>query len=232
MAIELVVLDLAGTTVDDGDAVNRCLRAALASFGVEVSADAVNAVMGLPKPEAIRRLVEGTPLAGRVDEVHADFVARMCRFYAEDPSIAEVPGTSRAFVALRDAGIKVAVNTGFYRATTRTLLDRLGWERDGLIDASISSDDVPRGRPHPDMIRRLMADLGVADPRSVAKVGDTPADLEEGTGAGCGRVIGVTNGTHTREQLAVHPHTDLIGSVAELPAALGLPLDATRPPRR
>jgi phosphonatase-like hydrolase len=229
MAIELVVLDLAGTTVDDGDAVNRCLRASLAAAGFEASSEQVNAVMGLPKPEAIRRLVEGAPLADRIGEIHADFVARMCRFYAEEPSVAEVPGTGRVFAALRDAGIKVAVNTGFDRVTTRTLLDRMGWERDGLIDASLCSDDVPRGRPHPDMIRRLMAELGVADARSVAKVGDTPADLEEGTNAGCGRVIGVTGGTHTREQLAAYPHTDLIGSVADLPAALGLPPAAIRP---
>lgn len=230
MAIELVVFDLAGTTVDDGDAVNRCLRATLAAAGFEASSEEVNNVMGLPKPEAIRRLVEGTPLASRIGEIHADFMARMCRFYAEDPSVAEVPGTGRVFTALHDAGIDVAVNTGFDRQTTRTLLDRLGWERDGLIDASLSSDEVPRGRPHPDMIRRLMADLGVADAWSVVKVGDTPADLEEGTNAGCGRVIGVTNGTHTREQLEQHPHTDMIGSVAELPAALGLTLKAARAP--
>jgi phosphoglycolate phosphatase-like HAD superfamily hydrolase len=56
----------------------------------------------------------------------------------------------------------------------------------------------------------------------VAKVGDTPADLEEGHHAGCGLVIGVAQGTHTREQLAAFAHTHLIGSVAELPAILGL----------
>jgi phosphoglycolate phosphatase-like HAD superfamily hydrolase len=81
------------------------------------------------------------------------------------------------------------------------------------------------------MIRRLMADLGVSDAWSVAKVGDTPADLEEGTNAGCGRVIGVTNGTHSREQLAEYPHTDLIGSVADLPAALGLSVVSARSAR-
>ena len=52
----------------------------------------------------------------------------------------------------------------------------------------------------------------------VAKVGDTPSDLQEGTAAGCGLVIGVANGTHTREQLAAHPHTHLIASLQELPA--------------
>lgn len=219
MDIELVVFDLAGTTVNDGDAVNRCLRAALARAGHVVDAEAVNAVMGLPKPEAIRRLIRPEEPVG---PIHADFEAAMIAFYAEDPSIAEVPGTRRIFAALHRAGVKVAVDTGFGRLIAATVLERMGWSRDGLLDAAVASDEVPRGRPHPDMIHRLMSVLGVLDPRRVAKVGDTPADLEEGINAGCGRVIGVTGGTHTREQLAFYPRTDLIATVADLPRLLGI----------
>jgi phosphonatase-like hydrolase len=223
MAITLVVFDLAGTTVEDNDAVNRCLREALGAWRLDVSPERINAVMGIPKPVAIRQLAEGTPLADQIDAIHADFVARMNRYYAEDPSVTEVSGAAETFASLRRAGIKVALNTGFSRDITRTLLARLGWERAGLIDAAVCSDEVPRGRPFPDMIQRLMELVGVPDPRSVAKVGDTPADLEEGTNAGCGRVIGVTRGTHTRERLEQFPHTDLIETVADLPALLGLP---------
>jgi phosphoglycolate phosphatase-like HAD superfamily hydrolase len=96
----------------------------------------------------------------------------------------------------------------------------MGWGRAGLLDASVMSDEVARGRPHPDMIRLLMGRLGVADAAHVAKVGDTPADLEEGAGAGCGLVIGVTTGAHSREQLARFPHTHLVESVAAVPALL------------
>jgi phosphonatase-like hydrolase len=226
--IELVVFDLAGTTVYDGDAVNASFRAALAAAGLEADPARVNAVMGLPKPEAIRILVEGTPLADRVAAIHDDFVARMIRYYRTEPDVREVPGASETFRRLRAAGVRVAVNTGFSRAITDVLLDRMGWPRAGrtdrchLIDASVASDEVPRGRPHPDMIRHLMAALGVADPARVAKVGDTPIDLQEGAAAGCGRIIGVTEGTHSRAQLLPHPHTDLIRTVADLPAVLGL----------
>src|SRR5262249_58578109 len=55
MEIELVVFDMAGTTVHDGDAVGSCFRAALATAGVAAPADAVKAVMGLPKPQAVDR---------------------------------------------------------------------------------------------------------------------------------------------------------------------------------
>ena len=114
------------------------------------------------------------------------------------------------------------MNSGFSRDIVGVLIDRLGWARRGLLDGSVASDEVPRGRPHPDMMRRLMDQLGVDDSSRVAKVGDTPADLEEGTRAGCGLVVGVTGGTHSRQELEAFPHTHLIGSVAELPALLGL----------
>lgn len=219
--IELVVFDMAGTTVYDGDAVHDSFRAALAGAGVPASRAAVNAVMGLPKPEAIRLLLQD---AGRDERegaaIHDAFVRRMRDYYATDPSVREVPGAAAAFAVLRQAGIKVALDTGFSRAIAGPLLDRLGWHAPAVLDADVTSDEVPRGRPHPDMIRHLMARLGVADARRVAKVGDTRADLEEGTNAGCGLVIGVTSGACTREELQVHPHTHLLGSVAEVPALL------------
>jgi phosphonatase-like hydrolase len=223
MAIELVVFDMAGTTVHDGDAVNRCFRAAVADAGMAVDAAAVNAVMGLPKPEAIRRLVGSSPLGERVAAIHADFVERMRHHYATDPEVREVPGAAATFARLRRAGIRVALNTGFSRDIAQTVIDRLGWGGESpAIDASVASDEVPRGRPYPDMIRHLMQRCGVSDPARVAKVGDTPADLEEGNNAGCGLVVGVTGGSHTRAELARHPHTHLIASVADLPAVLGL----------
>jgi phosphonatase-like hydrolase len=225
--IELVVFDLAGTTVDDGDAVNASLRATLACWGIEADPAVVNTVMGLSKPEAIRLLLEQlgqprglTPSVDQVNAIHEDFTSRMRHYYASDPAVREIPGASAVFAALRRAGIKVALNTGFFRPIVAVLLARLGWSCPGVIDADVTSDEVPRGRPYPDMIRHLMARLGIADSRRVAKVGDTRTDLEEGANAGCGLVIGVTTGSFSREQLQACPHSSIVGSVAEVPALL------------
>ena len=62
-------------------------------------------------------------------------------------------------------------------------------------------------------------------------MGDTPADLQEGTMARCGLVVGVLTGGHGRESLEEQPHDQIIASVAELPALLErlrlLPVHAT-----
>jgi phosphonatase-like hydrolase len=224
--IELVVFDLAGTTVHDGDAVNSCFRAALAVVGVNADPATVNLVMGLPKREAIRRLLaqsERSLADEKINAIHADFVKRMQHHYATASSIHEVPGATATFGLLRRQGIKVALNTGFSRDIVEVLLARLGWHSPAIIDAVVTSDEVARGRPHPDMIRLLMARLGIDDARKVVKVGDTWADLEEGANAGCGLVIGVTTGSFTREQLQSRPHSHIVGSVAEVPALLWTP---------
>jgi phosphonatase-like hydrolase len=225
--IELVVFDLAGTTVHDGDAVNATFRATLAAWGLEADMAMVNTVMGLPKPDAIHILLEYvgrprgiTPTAENVHAIHEDFTSRMCNYYAADPSVREIPGAAATFAALRRADIKVSLNTGFFRPITEVLLKRLAWRSPAVIDADVTSDEVPRGRPHPDMIHHLMKRLGVHDPSRVAKVGDTRADLEEGTNAGCALVIGVTSGSYSREQLQACPHTHILESVAEVPALL------------
>jgi phosphonatase-like hydrolase len=225
MNIQLVIFDMAGTTINDDDGVNRSVRAALDHVGIHVTRDAVNRVMGIPKPVALKQLIESSDQPQRLadlEAIHDDFVRRMIHFYRSDPSVHEIPGASETFRRLHAGGVKVGLDTGFTRDIVDVVLDRLDWKNSPLIDVTVTSDEVPRGRPHPDLVVKAMRDLGITDPRRVAKVGDTPADLEEGTSAGCGLVIGVTAGSHTADQLKPHKHTHLVDSVADVPALLGL----------
>ena len=222
--IALVVFDMAGTTVDDQGVVNRCFRDSLAESGLAVEPELVDSVMGLPKPEAFRTLIGASPLADRladsVEAIHKSFVDRMVAYYTTDPSVREVIGIGPLFLELRRRGVAVGVNTGFSREIADVIIERLNWGPLGMIDASVTSDEVKEGRPHPDMILNLMEQTGVTDPKRVAKVGDAPADLEEGMAARCRWVIGVTWGTHTREQLEKSPSAHLVDSVDELTALL------------
>jgi len=222
LGIELVVFDMAGTTVYDGDMVNVCLREAVTAAGFEVSRDEINAVMGITKPVAIRMLLEQrsenptTVAQAQVETVYADFLTRMVRHYETSPEVREVEGAADTFRLLREAGVKVALDTGFSRQIVTVLLNRLGWQRDSLIDASVAGDEVTQGRPYPDMIFRAMELTGIRDAGRVAKVGDTPADLQEGSAAGCSLVIGMTGGSHTREELLPHPHTHLLDHLTDV----------------
>lgn len=228
---ELVVFDMAGTTVYDDDFVHRALQEALRHAGVDATRDAINDVMGRPKPMAIRSFLEAEheapdALDDAVDAAHDDFIERINAFYATDSAVREVEGVSALFAQLQDAGIKVGLDTGFSRSTADVIIDRLGWDEAGLLDATVTSDEVEHGRPAPDMIHHLMEVTGVEAADRVVKLGDAPSDLKEGDRAGCRLVIGVTKGSHTRDQLAPHPHTHLIDTVADLPVLIFAETDA------
>ncbi len=219
MAIRLMVFDVAGTTVkNEGRAVQRAMRDALDTAGLTLRDGAMEGVTGFAKIDAIRTLIEGhgrDELLGRIDAIHADFVVRIKRFYRDDARVAPVEGVPDAFKALRAAGVKVALNTGFSREILDVVLARLGWDTsDAPIDTTIASDEVPRGRPYPDMIDALRARLGGIPYTEVGKVGDTPVDLQEGTMARCGLVVGVLSGVHDRDSLAQHPHDALLESAS------------------
>jgi len=222
--IELAVFDVAGTTVRDDHAVADTIRAALAAHGHVVERASVAEVMGLPKPVAIRALLTETlrvgPSDAEVESVHADFVARMVDHYAHADGVREIEGARRALHRLRNAGIRVALDTGFSRAILGVLLERLDWRVGVEVDATVTSDEVPNGRPFPDMILRAMDLVGVTNPHHVAKVGDTPADLASGKAADCGLVIGVTSGSCDADELRAYPHTHLLPNVGLVAALL------------
>jgi hypothetical protein len=223
----LVVFDLAGTTVQDENRVAGFLMEAMAHIGHPVSLTEANSVMGERKPKAIAQLL--TPRLGLtsmdsdiVQRGNAEFLRLTNAYYATSPEVGEIPGASAVFAALHGAGIKVACDTGFERSTVDVILKRLGWLERGLIDTAISSDEVPHGRPAPDLIHEAMRRTGVTDVTRVAKVGDTPSDIGEGRSAGCSWVIAVTYGTHRRSQLEPHQPTHFIDTLPGILPLLNL----------
>ena len=66
-----------------------------------------------------------------------------------------------------------------------------------------------------------MALTGVVEPGTAVKIGDTPADMEQGLAARCGLVVGVTYGTHGREQLD-RPGVRVIDRLPDLLPLMGI----------
>ncbi len=213
--LKLVVFDMAGTTVDDRiDGVPLVLRSydeAFRSRGVEVPMAVLNEQRGRDKWTVIKEL------GGEdAEEIYSHFNATLL---ANADRVREVGGASEAFRFLRGHGVRIALNTGFPREVAEGIIDHLGWEREGLIDAWTCSEDVGRSRPDPAMIHALMSGLGVEDPSAVMKVDDTAIGIEEGLNAGV-VTLGVLTGTQTRERLLrARPH-DIIQSVIDLPGYL------------
>jgi len=223
----LVIFDMAGTTVDDTGQVPAAFTATLAANNVAITADQIARVRGGSKRQAIRDLLRRSASGARPDEasarradrIYGEFRINLAKSYI-DGGIRCVPGADRVIHELRCKGIKVALTTGFDRDIATLLLSMLGWTRQ-TIDVIVCGDDVPNGRPAPDLILLAMMLTGVSDPTLVANVGDTTLDLESAARAGVGWNIGVLSGAHPREALEKAPHTAIIQSVADLDEVFG-----------
>ncbi|GII03847.1 phosphonatase-like hydrolase [Planobispora takensis] len=223
--IELAVLDIAGTTVDEHGDVYVALEEAVRAAGATPGTADIRRWMGAGKREAVTALLSAeqpdrTPAPAVVDAVYADFRERLRAAYGARPP-APLPGVPEAVTTLRAAGIKVALTTGFDREVTGVLLKEIGWDT-GFLDAVVCVDDVAAGRPAPYMIFRAMEATGVRDVSRVLTAGDTIRDLQAGTNAGAGIVAGVLTGDLDAATLGGVRHTHLLPSVAAVPALLSL----------
>ncbi|WP_277816873.1 phosphonatase-like hydrolase [Streptomyces sp. CT34] len=232
-AIRLAVLDMAGTTVADDGLVERAFDAAARHMGVEPGSPAhaeqlayVRATMGASKISVFRHLFaapDGDPAATEdaarranraFETAYADLV--------DDGRITPVPGAREAIEALQQAGRTVVLTTGFARVTQDAVLDALGW-RDLAALTLCPADAGGRGRPYPDMVLTALLRTGAAaDVRQIAVAGDTSSDMTAGRRSGASVVAGVLTGVHGAAALEAAGATHVLGSVAELPALLGV----------
>lgn len=226
--IAMIVFDMAGTTVDEGKIVYSSIQQALGSFDVTYPLEEVYAqVGGMNKKEGIRKLIKlsSVPVSeDLVDRATAAFLETVEERYRNDPAVREMPGAGRLFRTLRNAGVRVVLDTGYFRRTADILIDKLGWREDGLIDYSVTSDEVEQGRPAPLMIRKAMEYFDMSEPKCVAKVGDTPADMQEGINAGCGMCIGMVSRADAarKRELEQAGADEVIDSLGLIPGIIGL----------
>ena len=231
--IQLIVFDMAGTTVRDENEVYSCFMQAAEKTGLNATDNQIVSMMGWSK-----KLVFQTLWAEQIGEEHPDYQAKVEASYARFKEALEnhyrtqpvqpTQGCLELFTWLKSQNIKIALNTGFYREVADIILQRLGWDQglnsryvgsqESIIHVSVTPSEIynNEGRPAPYMIQKAMYLLGVKDPQTVIVIGDTPADLEAGINAHSFWSLGVTNGTHTREQLENYPNHGLLDSLDEL----------------
>jgi len=135
-------------------------------------------------------------------------------WHAPDPVALAQPITDlpTLFVALRGAGIRIAVATSDDRDPTERTLAHLGVA--DLVDAVACADDGRPVKPQPAAIHFICRTLGVLESRT-AMIGDSPADLAMGRAAGAGLVVGVLTGVGDRATLAAGADL-VVPSVADL----------------
>ena len=222
-SIQLVCLDMAGTTVSDNGLVEQAFEAALDEMGIEPADPSrsrmvafIRDTMGMSKIEVFRSLFGDE---ARAQSANAAFEQAFGDLIGTGV-VRPIPGAVETIGLLRSSGMRVALTTGFSALTRIRLLEALGWE--AVADLALSPEDAGRGRPNPDMILAAVVRLEADSVRAVAVAGDTEEDMASGVRSGASVVAGVLTGTGDRAGLLSAGATSVLESVVELAGLLGL----------
>jgi phosphonatase-like hydrolase len=216
--IEMVVFDMAGTTINEQNIVYKSLHKSINKFGIDVSLELVLSLgAGKEKYQAIKDILKHIDITDKekADEIFEYFKEILDEEYLT-AKVLPIDGVENVLQNLKKDGVKVVLNTGYSSHVANTLLEKLNWKKDIQYDALITANDVELGRPFPDMIHKAMQLFGIKDASKVLKAGDSAIDIEEGKNAKCGITIGVLSGAQTRSQLEEAKPDYILDSLASL----------------
>ena len=212
-AIVAVVFDMDGILVDTEHLWDEVRERLTVEWGGRYTPEAQEAMMGMSSLEWSRYLHETVGLREPPDVINAEVVRRMLARYEEELPV--VDGAREAVERLSGEGFALAVASSSNRELIDAVLRRL--EVEALFAATVSSEEVARGKPAPDVYLEAARRLDVA-PERCAAVEDSASGIRAAHAAGM-RVLAYPN-RHYRPRDDVLEHADVVlASLAELDAA-------------
>ncbi|HVW89029.1 MAG TPA: HAD family phosphatase [Gaiellaceae bacterium] len=211
--IEAVVFDLDGVIVDSEQVWDEVREAYVVETGGRYSERATREMMGMSSPEWSTYMSEELAVPGTPEEINAAIVERMLARYGEAPPL--IPGAVEAVrrIAARwPLAIASSSNPELIEVVVRAA---------GLGDVfgiAVSSQEVPRGKPAPDVYLEAARRLGV-EPTSCGAVEDSHNGIRSAKAAGM-RVVAVPNPHFPPDDEAMAAADVVIGSIAELQVEL------------
>jgi HAD superfamily hydrolase (TIGR01509 family) len=226
--IEAVVFDLDGLLLDTEELWNEARRQISDERGGRWRDDAQRAMMGMSSPEWSRYMHDVLGVPDPPQEISAEVVKRLEALYRERLPL--VPG---ALEAVRRIGERwpLAIASSSNRPLIDLFLELTA--TDGLFRATVSSEEVARGKPAPDVYVEAARRLGV-EPTSCAAIEDSENGIRSATASGM-RVIAIPNRVFPPSEEALSLASVVLRSLGELTAdvieALWLPAaDVPEPP--
>ncbi|MAC77419.1 MAG: serine phosphatase [Rhodobacteraceae bacterium] len=211
-----VLFDLDGTLVDTRDAVTACYQSVFAShLDQPFPPDTLTGELFAMRPREVFAQVA----PDRIEELYTayqsayDDASRLVRTF---------DGAADLIRALAASGRKPSLVTNKGRARTRTDLGVSGIDP-GLFAAIVTAEDTEERKPKPAPIL-LGLDRAGGSADAAVYVGDGPQDILAARAAGMG-CIAVSYGFYPVETLTALDPLAMVGSIAELAAALGQELE-------
>jgi HAD superfamily hydrolase (TIGR01509 family) len=207
--IDAVVFDLDGVLVDSEEVWDDVREQLARERGGRWHERAQADMMGMSSVEWSRYMHDVIGLAEPPDEINAEVVRRMRARYAEDLPV--LPGAVEAVRRLAE-DFRLGLASSSNRALIDAVLEATGLEK--LFEAIVSSEEVPRGKPAPDVYLRA-AELLELPPAGIAAVEDSANGIRSAHAAGM-RVLAIPNRRYPPEPEALALADRVVESLDEL----------------
>jgi HAD superfamily hydrolase (TIGR01509 family) len=216
--IEAVVFDLDGLLLDTEEIWDEARRQIADERGGRWREDAQRAMMGMSSPEWSQYMHEEIGVPDSPEQITAEVVRRLEELYRKRlPLIPGALDAVRRLAAHRPLAIASSSN--------RPLID-LFLELTGtavLFRATVSSEEVERGKPAPDVYLEAARRLGV-DPTRCAAIEDSENGIRSAAAAGM-KVIAIPNAVFPPGDEALSLADVVVASLEQLQPALIESLD-------
>jgi HAD superfamily hydrolase (TIGR01509 family) len=207
--IEAVVFDLDGVLLDSEEIWDRAREELARERGGRWHDRAQRDMMGMSSTEWSRYMHDVIGLSEPPEEINREVVGRLTEFYREE--LPAIPGAREAVERLA-ARWPLGLASSSNRELIDLVLELLGVAN--LFTATVSSEEVARGKPAPDVYLEAARRLGV-DPSTAAAVEDSHNGILSAKAAGM-RVIAIPNAHFPPDEDALAAADVVLDSLAEL----------------
>jgi HAD superfamily hydrolase (TIGR01509 family) len=209
--IDAVVFDLDGVLLDSEEIWDRAREELARERGGRWHDQAQRDMMGMSSTEWSRYMHDVIGLSEPPEEISREVVSRLTELYAEE--LPAIPGAREAVERLA-ARWPLGLASSSNRELIDLVLDLL--EVKHLFAATVSSEEVARGKPAPDVYLEAARRLGV-DPTGAAAVEDSHNGILAAKAAGM-RVLAIPNAHFPPHDDALATADVVLASLAELTA--------------
>ncbi|HSB38349.1 MAG TPA: HAD family phosphatase [Gaiellaceae bacterium] len=209
--IDAVVFDLDGVLLDSEQVWDRAREELAHERGGRWHEQAQRDMMGMSSPEWSRYMHEQIGLPEPPEEINREVVERLSALYREELPV--IPGAREAVERLAGRW-PLGLASSSNRELIDLVLELLGVAR--LFAATVSSEEVPRGKPAPDVYLEAARRLGV-EPARAAAVEDSHNGILAAKAAGM-RVMAIPNSHFPPDEEALAAADVVLASPAELTA--------------
>jgi HAD superfamily hydrolase (TIGR01509 family) len=194
--IETVVFDLDGVLLQSEEVWDAVRERYVRERGGRYDEQVQRAMMGMSAPEWSRYLHEEVGVPDDPDTINRDVVELMLEAYRRELPL--LPGAVEAVRRIAEA-FPLALASSSNRAVFEAVLELAGIA--GCFRATVSSEEVARGKPAPDVYVEAARRLGVA-PERCAAVEDSHAGIRSAKAAGM-RVVAIPNAGYPPDEAAL-----------------------------